>query len=205
MVEDQSYNNPDVKKYSRILWGLAIAGLMLIFLLFFSLSRGDIPSFKDLENPEYNEASIIYDADGVPFGKYYVENRVPVQYEDISPYVLDALITTEDIRYYSHSGIDFIALSRVAFKTILLNQESSGGGSTITQQLAKLLFSRPDLSGNSFNRFLKLVNIKFREWITAVKIEKSYTKEEIIQMYLNKFEFVNGAYGIEAALSLIHI
>lgn len=199
MVEDQSYNNPDVKKYSRILWGLAIAGLMLIFLLFFSLSRGDIPSFKDLENPEYNEASIIYDADGVPFGKYYVENRVPVQYEDISPYVLDALITTEDIRYYSHSGIDFIALSRVVFKTILLNQESSGGGSTITQQLAKLLFSRPDLSGNSFNRFLKLVNIKFREWITAVKIEKSYTKEEIIQMYLNKFEFVNGAYGIEAA------
>lgn len=182
------------------MWLLALLLVLAVFALFYSLNKSDLPTFKDLENPEYDLASIIYDSEGREFGKYYVENRVPIKYEELSPYVEKALISTEDARFFSHTGIDLIALGRVGFKTLLLNKESSGGGSTISQQLAKLLFSRPDLSGKSkFGRFFKLVEVKLKEWITAVKIEKSFTKEEILQMYLNKFEFINGAHGIEAA------
>ena len=189
-----------LKIVALLLWIGAITGVIGAFLLFNYISKQDIPSFEDLENPEYDQASIIYDDNGTTFGKYYVENRVPVQYEQISPYIVDALISTEDERFYSHSGIDVQALSRVAFKTVLLRQESSGGGSTITQQLAKLLFKRPNLSGmGTFKRSFELVKVKLKEWMTAVKLERSYTKEEIMAMYLNKFEFINGAHGIQAA------
>ena len=113
---------------------------------------------------------------------------------------MNTLLATEDIRFHKHSGIDLKALFRVAFKTVLLRKESSGGGSTISQQLAKLLFKRPSLANKSkWQRAIVLLRTKVAEWITAVRLEKSYTKEEIMTMYLNKFEFINGAHGIQAA------
>lgn len=192
---------PKWKKWLvRLLWAGIILGALGLFILFYSLSKSDLPSFEDLENPQYDEASIIYDAHGVSFGKYYVENREIIPYDSLSPLILNALIATEDERFYSHCGIDYRALIRVAFKTVLLRQESSGGGSTISQQLSKLLFDRPNLRGmGAIQRSLKLIEVKLKEWITAVRLEKSYTKEEIIAMYLNKFEFINGAHGVQAA------
>ena len=189
-----------LKIVTLLLWIGAIAGVIGTFLLFNYISKQDLPSFADLENPEYDQASIIYDDNGTTFGKYYIENRVPVQYDQISPFIVDALVSTEDERFYSHSGIDVQALSRVAFKTVLLRQESSGGGSTISQQLAKLLFKRPSTRGmGTVKRSFELVKVKLKEWMTAVKLERSYTKGEIMAMYLNKFEFINGAHGIQAA------
>jgi len=200
-TSEKKWNKSKIFKIvTLLLWIGAIAGVISVFLLFNYISKQDIPSFEDLENPEYDQASIIYDDNGTTFGKYYVENRVPVQFDQISPYIVDALIATEDERFYSHSGIDVQALSRVAFKTVLLRQESSGGGSTISQQLAKLLFKRPNTRGmSSLKRTFELVKVKLKEWMTAVKLERSYTKEEIMAMYLNKFEFINGAHGIQAA------
>ena len=166
----------------------------------FTTLDGDLPTFTDLENPEYDEASIIYDIKGTPFGKYYVENRELVAYEDLNPLIVNALLSTEDIRFRSHSGIDFRALVRVGLKTVILRKESSGGGSTISQQLAKLLFKRPSLYQlSSYQKVMVLLRTKVTEWITAAKLEKSYTKNEIMAMYLNKFEFINGAHGIQAA------
>ena len=162
--------------------------------------NSDLPSFEDLENPKYDLASLIHDHNGEVFGKYFIENRETVEFNELSPLVLSALMSTEDSRFFNHSGVDIQALFRVAFKTVLLQQESSGGGSTISQQLAKLLYSRPSLKGqSSIKRMVSLVNIKLKEWITAVKLETSYTKEEIVSMYLNKFEFINGAHGIQSA------
>lgn len=189
-----------IKRSGWILAALTLLGFALIALLLYWASQDDLPTFEDLENPQYNEASVIYDAKARSFGKYYVENREPVAYADISPHVINALLSTEDERFHSHAGIDLIALSRVAFKTLLMGKSSSGGGSTISQQLAKLLFSRPSLRNkSSVSKAISLVKIKLKEWITAVKIERSFTKEEILTMYLNKFEFINGAHGIEAA------
>ena len=198
---EKKWNKEKILKIvTLLLWIGAIVGVIGTFLLFNYISKQDLPSFADLENPEYDQASIIYDDNGTTFGKYYIENRVPVQYDQISPFIVDALLSTEDERFHSHSGIDVQALSRVAFKTVLLRQESSGGGSTITQQLAKLLFKRPSLRGmGKIKRSFELVKVKLKEWMTAVKLERSYTKEEIMAMYLNKFEFINGAHGIQAA------
>ncbi len=160
----------------------------------------DLPAFSDLENPTYDQASIILDCNDVPYGKYYVENREIIKYEEISPLIVNSLLATEDIRYMSHSGIDLRALFRVAFKTVLLQKNSAGGGSTISQQLAKLLFKRQSFSRKSkMERAMVILKTKVKEWITAVRLEKSYTKEEIMAMYLNKFEFINGAHGIQAA------
>lgn len=183
-----------------LLWILMILGFLTIAIILWNAARGDLPSFQDLENPEYDLASLVIDANGDTFGKYYIENRQQIDFDDLSPEVLKALMSIEDVRFFNHSGIDLQALFRVAFKTILLRQESSGGGSTITQQLAKLLYSRPSLAGkSSLSKMLALVDIKIKEWITAVKLETSYTKEEILSMYLNKFEFINGAHGIQSA------
>lgn len=182
------------------MWSLAIGLVLSLFYLFWSISSGDLPTFEQLENPEYDLASVIYDANKVPFGKYFVENRETIKFDELSPNVLAALISTEDERFFEHSGIDLMALLRVAFKTVLLQQDSQGGGSTISQQLAKLLFERPSTRGmGAAKKTLVLIETKLKEWITAVKIERRYTKEEIIAMYLNKFEFINGAHGIEAA------
>ncbi len=194
------------KKYKALpwlaylLWILLLVGLALPARFILTTLDKDLPSFEDLENPQYDEASIVYDAKGTSFGKYYVENRVNVQYKDLSPLLVNTLLSTEDIRFHKHSGIDLKALFRVAFKTVLLRKESSGGGSTISQQLAKLLFKRPSLANKSkMERVVILLRTKVAEWITAVRLERSYTKEEIITMYLNKFEFINGAHGIQAA------
>ncbi len=182
------------------LWVLLLIGLIIPARFILSTINDDLPSFEDLENPQYDEASIIYDINGESFGKYYVENRENVQYKDLSPLIVNSLLATEDIRFYKHSGIDLRALFRVAFKTVLLKKESSGGGSTISQQLAKLLFKRPSLANKSkVERAMVLLRTKVAEWITAVRLEKSYTKEEVMTMYLNKFEFINGAHGIQAA------
>ena len=192
--------NQNWRKVSRWIWAFAIATVCALFLTMLWISQNDIPAFRELENPQYDEASIIYDANGVQFGKYYVENREAIEFKDINKNVKDALLATEDSRFFSHSGVDIYALLRVGVKTLLFQKESSGGGSTISQQLAKLLYKRPSLAGkNFFARSLTLIKTKLKEWVTAVKLEKTFTKEEIMAHYLNQFEFVNGAHGIQVA------
>lgn len=188
-------------RYRKVMWLLA-AGLVLSVILFFILlSFQDLPDFQELENPEFELATTILDNEGKEFGRYYTQNRVPVQYPELNPLLVDALVSTEDERYWRHSGIDFKSLGRVAYGIVTMNG-NKGGGSTITQQLAKLLFERPDFTGNKLKRYSRLFITKFKEWITAVKLERSYTKEEIISMYLNKFNFIYGAYGIRAAAEI---
>lgn len=188
------------KKVIKGMWmaaGLAVISL-IVYMTYLSLTG--LPTFEELENPNYNFASEIYTSDNTVLGRLYIENRIPIGYEEISPNVIKALIATEDERFYNHSGVDAKAVARVVGKTILMADRSSGGGSTITQQLAKLLYSDRDFSGkNKVGKFFALVNIKLKEWLTAIKLERSYTKEEIITMYLNKFNFIYGAYGLEAA------
>ncbi len=187
---------PTYRKIVRWMWGLTIAGILIGIGAFTLLSFSDLPSFEELENPKNNLASEVYAADGEVLGRYFYENRIQVSYNEISPFVTQALVATEDERFYEHSGIDFRGLLRVAFKTVLLGQRSSGGASTITQQLAKMLFTEKPGSG------LERVLQKLKEWIIAIKLERSYTKEEIMAMYLNKFSFLNGAYGIKAAAEI---
>ena len=188
------------KKFIIALWILAGLSIVSVWYIFYNISKGDLPTFEQLENPKYKLASLIYDCKAREIGKYFIENRENVEFDSINPYLINALISTEDSRFYNHSGVDFKAIFRVLGKTLLMRRESSGGGSTISQQLAKLLFRRPDLRKLSkFQKVKELVIIKFKEWITAVKLEKSYTKEEIIEMYLNKFDFIYGAHGIQAA------
>jgi penicillin-binding protein 1A len=157
-----------------------------------------MPSFSELENPEYNLAAEVYSEDGVLLGKISIENRTWTDYEELSPYLVNALVATEDIRYYRHSGIDVRGLGRALVRTILLRQ-NTGGGSTITQQLAKQLYPRDTARTSPLVRKLKLGISKFKEWQTAVKLERSYTKEEIIAMYLNKYDFLYQAIGIRSA------
>ena len=184
---------PTYKKIMRVLWVLTILGIIGLVVLFYSVSKGDLPSFEELENPSYDYATQVFAEDNTVLGRYYVENRVPVGFDELSPNLIKALIATEDERYYDHSGIDLEALGRVMVKTLFLRNRSAGGASTITQQLAKQLFTKRPGSG------LERVMQKFQEWIIAIKLERKYTKEEIIAMYLNKFNFINGAYGIKAA------
>lgn len=193
--------NTNNKKYLIWFWTLFSLPFIFIILLFILISKeklGPMPSFGELENPENNLAAEVYSEDGVLLGKYYIQNRTWTDFKEISPYVIDALIATEDIRFYRHTGIDIRGLGRVFFRTILLGQ-NTGGGSTITQQLAKNLFPR-DLSNDpAIIKKIKLGVYKFKEWQTAVKLEKSYTKEEIITMYLNIFDFIYNAVGIRSA------
>ncbi len=178
-------------------WTLIIVPVLILFLLFYHISLGHLgfmPSFDELENPNINLATEIYSEDQVLLGTYFKDNRSRTEFPELSPYLVDALVATEDERFYNHSGIDFKGLVRVAVKTILSGDESSGGGSTITQQLAKNLFPR-----ESFNNPLQIVLRKFREWVIAIKLERSYTKEEIIAMYFNQFDFLNLAVGIKSA------
>lgn len=155
---------------------------------------GELPSFEELENPKSSLASEIYSADGVLLGKYYFENRSESSWQEISPNLINALIATEDARFKDHSGIDAKGMFRVFFKTILLRQKSAGGGSTISQQLAKNLFPR-----KKFNTVSDKIITKLKEWITAIKLERSYTKTEIINMYLNTVPFSENAFGVKSA------
>ncbi|MFA5327532.1 MAG: transglycosylase domain-containing protein [Prolixibacteraceae bacterium] len=188
------------KKYIRIFWIIYASGVVAIFLMFFMIAKGWLgfmPTFDDIENPESLLASEVISADGVDLGKYfYKENRSFVNYDHLNPKLLDALIATEDVRFYDHSGIDVRGLVRVV-KGIITGNSNSGGGSTISQQLAKMLFPRDNLE----NKF-QLIFRKFKEWVIAVKLEKSYTKEEILTMYLNKYDFLNLAVGIKSASSV---
>jgi penicillin-binding protein 1A len=180
-------------------WQLVFIFIMGMFGLFAYISM-NIPSFEELENPAFNLSSEVYGSNGQSLGRYFIENRVPVRFNELSPYLVRGVVATEDKRFYSHSGIDQEALARVFFKTVIGGNTSSGGGSTITQQLAKLLYSDRDFTSmGKLRKTFALIGRKFREWITAVKLERSYTKEEIIAMYFNQFNFVNGAYGIRAA------
>ena len=194
----------DQKFRKNIIWFWVIISLPAVFLLtlFILISAnklGPLPSFEELENPDNSLAAEVFSEDNVVLGKFYIQNRTWTDYEDISPYVIDALIATEDIRFYRHSGIDFRGLARVLVKTIILGQ-NTGGGSTITQQLAKNLFLPRDLSNDpAVVRAAKLSVAKFKEWQTAVKLERSYTKEEIMTMYLNVFDFIYNAVGINSA------
>lgn len=186
------------KTFVRILWGLLFASFVFVAVAFTSIWFGWIgymPDIADLQNPISRYASQVYSVDGKILGTYNMnrENRVHVDYSSLSPYLVQALIATEDERFYEHSGIDFIALTRAVIKRGLLGQKSAGGGSTITQQLAKQLYS--STAKSTLERMMQ----KPIEWVIAIKLERFYTKEEIITMYLNYFDFLHNAVGIKTA------
>ena len=185
----------DIRSYNFTLWKILI-GAIAFFALFIVLIGyeffGPLPSFRDIEHPKSNQASEIVTDDGRVLGTYFVQNRSNVTYPEISKNVLNALIATEDIRFNEHSGIDFKRTFTIFFYNIVGKKQ---GGSTITQQLAFNLFSEEGRQRNFFKRVLQ----KFKEWVIAVKLERNYTKEEIIVMYLNTVDFGNQAYGIKSA------
>ena len=179
---------------------LSLGALIALFLLLiYNGIIGYMPPIEELEDPHDKLASVVIASDGTTeLGRYFAGagNRVNSDYKTVSPYVIDALIATEDERYFNHSGIDFIALGRTAVKTLMMGDKSSGGGSTITQQLAKQLYSRP--SSNILKRAMQ----KPIEWMISIKLERFYTKQEIINMYLNRFDFLNNAVGIKTAANV---
>lgn len=187
--------------YLRILWGIYIFALLLIVLIFILISErklGFLPAFEELENPKNNLASELFSDRNELIAKFFIENRTFADYKELSPYVVDALIATEDIRFNKHSGVDARGLGRVLFRTILARQKA-GGGSTITQQLAKNLFSREKKGNNFITRTINLIIVKFKEWHTAVRLERFYTKNEILTMYLNTVTFGHETFGIKSA------
>jgi penicillin-binding protein 1A len=169
-------------------WGLVLAPVLGLFLMLVLAAFSDLPGTEDLENPRSDLATAILFSDGSQMGQYYRENRIPVDYERISPHVVNALIATEDERFREHSGIDVRGTLRAA---VYLGKK--GGASTLTQQLAKMLFT--DRSPN----FVKRTFQKFQEWIISARLERQYTKNEIIAMYLNRFDWINQAVGINSA------
>jgi penicillin-binding protein 1A len=194
---NNSKNKPTEGKSKAVknLWIIFGSVLLFIILFFFCVAVGifgKMPSFDELENPRTNLATEIFSADGKLLGSYFVENRSNVRYSELSHYMPEALISIEDERFTEHSGIDEKALFRVAFGVLTGNKR--GGGSTITQQLAKNLFPRGENLSTP-----KLVLRKFKEWITATKLERNYSKEEIVAMYLNTVAFGHNSYGIRSA------
>ena len=186
------------KIFVRTLWTLIILGVLAAAGAFYAIYEGWIgymPPIEDLQNPINRFATQVYSADGKVLGtwNYNRENRVVVDYTQLSPSLIKALVATEDARFYDHSGIDFIALGRAVVKRGLLGQKSAGGGSTITQQLAKQLYS-----GTAHSVMERMLQ-KPIEWVIAVKLERNYTKDEIIAMYLNYFDFLHNAVGIKTA------
>ena len=191
------------KIYLTILWFLYCLPLLTLILLYILLVNdklGYVPTFEDLENPDNNLASEVYSEDGELLGKFYLENRTFVEFESLSQNLVNALLATEDIRFHRHSGVDARGLGRVFVKSILLGQQSSGGGSTVTQQLAKNLYPRDTTYYKSrIARFGMLGITKYKEWVTAVKLERNYTKNEILVMYLNTVPFGSNSYGVKSA------
>lgn len=187
-----------IKKFIKVLWALLFAGTAAGFALFLAIAKGWIgymPPVEDLENPNYKFATEVLSEDGEVLGTYSYskENRVYIGYDELSPHLIHALIATEDVRFNRHSGIDAKALFRAVLKRGVLMQKNAGGGSTITQQLSKQLYSPS--AGNVAERLFQ----KPIEWVIAAKLERYYTKEEILTMYLNKFDFLNNAVGIKTA------
>ena len=186
------------KTFIFTLWALLLLGLLTVVGVFTAIAKGWIgyvPPIEELENPNLKFATQVISDDGVTLGTYSLskENRLYVGYEDLSPNLINALISTEDERFHEHSGIDARALLRAIIKRGVMMQKNAGGGSTITQQLAKQFYS--EQAGSVFERLMQ----KPIEWVIAVKLEKYYTKEEILTMYLNKFDFLNNAVGIKTA------
>ena len=178
--------------YIKWFWILILGGSLSIVFLFLLASWGafgPLPSFEELENPEHNLATEVISIDGKTLGKYAYENRTPVQFKDLPSNLIEALVSTEDERFYEHSGVDFKASLRAVIK-----MGKDGGGSTITQQFAKLLFH-----GEGSKNIVQRIGQKFKEYVIAIKLERQYTKEEILTMYLNKYDFLNLAVGIRSA------
>lgn len=176
------------KSYIRLLWAAILLGLILVAGLFMFISKTQLPDTKELEQPEYEIATIIKATDGQELGKAFTLNRIWLTAEEINPIIVDALVSTEDERYFEHCGIDTRSLARA-----ILFLGSKGGASTITQQLAKLFFTQRSKS------FVPRVWQKLKEWVIAIEFEKQYTKEEILAMYLNKYDYLHGAIGIGSA------
>lgn len=176
------------KNAYKWLWLLLIAGLLFTAAVFILISKSKMPDTEELENPKYEEASLVFSNDNTEIGRYYSENRDLLSYEELNPFIVKALVATEDERFFDHSGVDARGTMRaIAFLG------KKGGASTITQQLAKLFFTQKS------NAFVKRVWQKLQEWVIAIQFEKRYTKEEIISMYLNKFEYKYNSFGIGAA------
>ncbi len=185
-------------KYICFTWLLVWSPFIILFLLvsFISLEVfTDLPSVAELQNPKSNLATVIYSSDMKTLGKYYAENRVSVKYYELDKDLIDALIATEDARFHDHSGVDVRALGRAVFGA-LTGKSSSGGGSTLSQQLAKMMFPRQKLSKP------KMVLQKLKEWVIAARLERNYTKDEILALYLNKFDFLNQAVGVKSAAQI---
>ena len=186
------------KKLLYTLWIILATTVLTVLAFFIAIWNGWIgymPDMENLQNPIDRYASQIYSADGKVLGTWNKsrENRIHVEYSNLSPYLVQALVATEDVRFYEHSGVDFISLGRAIVKRGLLGQTSAGGGSTITQQLAKQLYS--NAAGSTFERMMQ----KPIEWVIAIKLERNFTKEEILTMYLNYFDFLHNAVGIKTA------
>lgn len=196
--KDDNLTQQDIKRYNGYIWKTVITGFVIVALLIGSTALGlfgELPSLRDLENPKSNVASEIYSAEGKLFGRYYVdENRSPVTYDKISPNVINALVATEDNHFYDHSGIDFWRSFSIIFYNMIGKRQ---GASTITQQLALNQFSEEGRAKGVIARGVQ----KLKEQIIAVRLEKHYTKQEIITMYLNTVYYGSGSYGISAAAS----
>jgi len=180
------------KKYIGIFWKLFALGIVLVVAIFLMAGwgmLGEMPSFEQLENPETNLATEVFSSDGETLGKYYNENRTPIKYEELPSNLINALVATEDVRYYNHSGIDAKGTLRA-----IAYLGSNGGASTISQQLAKQLFT-----GVRSRNIFEAVTQKVKEWVIAVRLERSYTKQEILAMYFNIYDFNNNAVGIRSA------
>lgn len=181
------------KIFRTALWTCFIGGIIgtaTLFTLIYMGVFGDLPTFEAIENPESSIATEIISEDGVVIGRIWQnENRTPVKYSELSPHLINALIATEDERFYEHSGIDFRSTARA-----VVFMGKKGGASTLTQQLAKLLFTR-DPSQNKIERVIQ----KLKEWIIAIQLERNYTKEEIIMMYFNQYDFLYNAFGVKNA------
>ncbi len=194
-ISDRQLRNRRIIGWMWKLFFLGFAAVILLFVLIYNGWIGYMPPIEELKNPNDKFATVIYSADGEEMGRYYRNsgNRVYADYDEISQHVIDALIATEDSRFEDHSGIDMRAFMRVLVKTLILQNKNAGGGSTITQQLAKQLYSPQ--TRNLLDRALQ----KPIEWMIAVKLERYYSKDEIIKMYLNQFDFLYNAVGIKSA------
>jgi penicillin-binding protein 1A len=184
-------------KYLKTFWIIILSPVIIGLLVFSSISLGlwgFMPSFEELENPRSNLASEIYSADGVLLGTFFIHNRSNVSYDELSPNLVNALMATEDIRFHNHSGVDVRSIMRVLVRNIIGGRRSAGGGSTLTQQLAKNLFPRDDDMSKA-----QVVITKLKEWVVAARLERNYTKDEIIAMYLNTVDFGSHAFGIKSA------
>ena len=210
LISEKYYNSVDVESpyYRPVVatWRFFYRTLIgIVFYLFcvqtnFLWLCGSMPSVEDLQNPKVAQSSEIFTADGVMIGKFYTENRTPVAYDELSPYLVKALVATEDVRFYQHSGIDSRALFGVALG--LLKGGERGGGSTITQQLSKKLFNTRRKAARGllgYIPFLRTVIYKTKEWLTSIKLERNFSKEEILLMYFNTVDYGSNTYGIKTA------